>query len=361
MSQGRKELRRLQIARESANGTRFATPRALWRGVGEMPEDARTIEKVEEQVGIFGGTDRTYTPKLLGQIELAETEATFEQITVPLLLLGLGTSGGGWQGSAQGASGSAVVNTLIIPAAQSYPYPSVTIEAGDDAEAEFLTYVIAEETTLTFSGGEAMKVSSTLKGRSVDRTNASGSFSAVGTLYPVETILASAGTFWLVPGTTGNSFGQGQVTAGNILAGEITLTTMWALKYPVDSGTTYFHTAVFAGMEITGELTLEHQVSGTFGAAGTFGQKAKWKAEEPQLLQATWRGGTIPVGTGFSNKELTLQLPIKWDTFNALDDMDGNDIVVGEFTSRYNEYVPAAGRGTIRVITWGTSPFFGAV
>ena len=55
---GRKTLRSIRMARETSNGTR-ATPRYLWRGVGDWVVDTREIVKVEEQVGISGGTDRT--------------------------------------------------------------------------------------------------------------------------------------------------------------------------------------------------------------------------------------------------------------------------------------------------------------
>lgn len=361
MSQGRKELRRFQLARESAPGTRFATPRALWRGLAAVPEDTREVTKAEEQIGIFGGADRTYVPKLMGALEIEETEATFEQIGAVLTLHGLGTSGGDWAGSAQGASGSTAVQTLIVPTSSSAPYPTVTAEGGDDAWAEYSTYVVAEETTLSFAGGEAMKIQSTLAGRFVEPTNAVGSFSAAGTLYPAEVILAGKGSFWLTPATSGAAYASGLVTSGNILSGEIKVTTRWAYKFPVDSGTTYFHTAVFTGIDIEGELTLEQQISGTVGAAGSMGQVQKWRAEEAQLLTARWVGGAISAGTTYTVKTFEVRLPIKWDTFEALDDMDGNDIRKGAFTSKYNENVSAAGRGTFIVARRGTCEIMGGV
>ena len=52
---------------------------------------------------------------------------------------------------------------------------------------------------------------------------------------------------------------------------------------------------------------------------------------------------TIPLGTTFLNKLLRIDLPIKWQTFNALDDQNGNSIIEGEFYSKYNEDVDAAG------------------
>lgn len=356
---GRKELRSIRLKAESTNGN-AAAPRFLWRGVGDMPDDQREIVQVEEQVGIFGGTDRTYIPKLMAELKLGQTEATFEQIPDLLMMAGLGTSGGGNRaGSAQGASGSAVIFTLPVPVDTVPVTCSYTVEAGEnDPEAEQITYVLSKETTFTFAGGEAMKVEASLFGRQVSRTNDAGTFSNIGTLPLVETILASRGTFWLSP--VGSGFGTGAVTAGNILAGQIKLTSKWEVKFPVDSGQLYFHTAVYTGMDIEGELTLEHQISGTYGAAGTYGQKQKWRNEEPQLLRAQWTGGTIPLGTTYSRKLFMVDLPIKWTKMDPLGDQNGNSLVVGKFSSKYNESTPTAGRGTFTVVRQGTSEFAGA-
>lgn len=359
---GRKELRSIRIKRESVNGTPV-TPRFLWRGNGETIEDQREVKQVEEQIGVFGGSDRTYIPKLMAGLELADTPATFEQLSDLFLMLGFGTSGGNVSGSAQGASGSTSVHTLIAPTTTAFPTNSYTIEAGNgtaanDGWTEVMEYTLAEEVKLSFKGAEAMMVSASLIGRQGTAANRSGTFNAVGTLPAVETILAGRGSFWLSP--VAGAFGVGQVTAGNILAGEISYKTTWALKYSVDGGLLTYATAVYAGLEITGNLTLEAQTSGTFGAWGSAGQKEKWRAEQPQLLQATWRGGAITEGTTYLNKELTIQHPIKFESFDALDDQDGNDTVQVAFFSKFNETTPAAGRGTVIIARQGTSEFAGA-
>lgn len=357
---GRKALKSIRLRLESGNGVR-AVPRYLWRGNGESIKDDREIVNPEEQVGVFGGTDRTYTPKLSASISLADTPATYEQIGDVLLGAGLGTVTAGYQGSVQGANGSAVILALYVPTTAGGPTPSYTIEAGDNVEAEVVPYAQADEVTLSFAGGEAVTITSSWAGQYGTRTNASGTFSAAGTLERVETILAGAGTFYLSPAdTAGAAYGANVVTAGNILSGEISLKPAWARKHAVDAGKTYFHTAVWTDIEITGNLTLEHQISGTYGAAGSAGQKEKWRQELPQLLTMQWPGGTIADGTTYQNKLLRIDLPIKWQTFDALGDMDGNVVVQGEFFSKYNEINPGAGRGTITIIRQGTSKFAGA-
>lgn len=362
MTQGRATLRSIRIRRESAPGTR-ATPRFIWRGNGGSLKDEREITNVEERVGIFEGTDRSYVPKLMGALELDETELTFEQASWLFLAAGCGTAAAGYQGSAQGVSGSAVLHLLTIPASVTPPTVAYTIEEGDpEVETQVMPYALIKKIGIKGAGGEAVKVSAELMGRYVEPTNASGTFSAEGTLVQVEVVLA-AGSVFLTPAVAGAAFGAGAalVTAGNILGFEVNIEPKWEPKFPVDSGTIYFHTAVYTGAEISGNLTFEHQISGTYGAAGSAGQKAKWRAQDPQLLRLQFFGGTITLGSGgYVNKQFTMDLPIRWKTFDALDDQNGNSIVSGEFYSKYNEIVPAAGRGTITIVQRGTALFDGA-
>jgi len=359
---GRKELRNVRFRIETANGT-LRAPRFIYRGNGEMIEDAREVKQVAMQVGIFRGTDETYIPKLMAHLDLAETEATFEQLPDLFLMSGFGTNGGNVAGSAQGASGSTTVFTLIPPSTLVFPTYSYTVEAGNgtasnDGWSETMPYTLCEELTISGKGGEALKVKASLTGQYGTSINAVGSFTNVGTLPSVEAIMAGAGTFWLSP--VGSGFGSQQVTAGNILAFEIKYKTTWAYKYPVDSGLLTYATAVFTDQDITGKITLEAQSSGTYGAWGSAGQKEKWRAQTPQLLTATWRGAAITEGTTYSNKEFTIQHPIKWEKMPKINDMDGNDILEGEFFSNFNAATPAAGRGTVRIVRVGTSEFAGA-
>ena len=90
---GRKELRNIRLKAETSNGNQ-ASPRFIYRGNGEMIADVREIKPVEMQVGVFGGTDETYTAKLMSTIDLAEVEATFEQLSDLFLMAGFGTIGG---------------------------------------------------------------------------------------------------------------------------------------------------------------------------------------------------------------------------------------------------------------------------
>jgi hypothetical protein len=360
MTQGRKELRSIRIKKEAVPGTLVA-PRFLWRGNGDMLEDMREVVQVEEQIGVFGGSDRTYISKLAGGLSLAETEMTFEQPMDLFYMAGLGTtSTAPYQGTVLGGGTfRSVLQEAVVPTQQTFPLASYTIEAGDNVESEVMPYALATSVSITGAGGEPLMISGELTGRYVDITNAQGTFSAIGTIPSVETILASNGTVWMMDLPSGQ--GTGQVVAGNVLAFEMEVESRYTWKYPVDSGTIYPHVAVFTGIDISGQLTFEHQISGTQGGAGSAGQKIKWRNEIPQMLQMRFAGGTILSGTaGYVNKVFEFVLPIKFESFDPLDDMDGNNIYVASWTSRYNVDTPALGRGTFRMLRSGTSEFSGA-
>lgn len=359
---GVKELRSLRLKAEATPGTPVA-PRFLWRGPVEGIDDQRELDTVEEQVGIYGGTDRSYIPKLMAELPIPETEATYEQLPDLFMMCGFGTSGGGNRaGSAQGASGSTVVFTLPIPASTAPVTYSYTAEVGDASgannNAEFMPYALCKDLTLTFEGGAAVKVEATLFGRYGTATNAEGSFSAAGTLVAVEEILSGNGTVYLSPVT--GAFGNNKVTAGNILGGKVHFAPKWEPKFPVDAGVLHFHTAVFTGCDIDGEFTIEHQISGTFGASGSAGVVEKWRQEQPFLMRIDVPGGAIAEGTTYLNKLIRIDLPIKVIKTAPLSDMNGNDIRVFSWESRYNESSAASGRGTVLVARLGTSEFAGA-
>ena len=359
MTPGIKELRSIRLKRETTSGVKVI-PRFLWRGAGDMPDDAREVMEIEEQIGIIGGSNRTVIPRLAGQISFASTEATFEQLSDLLLAAGLGTTtiGGAYQGTVLGA-GSSCLQELVFPSSQTFPVVSYTIEAGNNVEAEVLPYAIVTSFSIGGAGGEPLRYSADWSARYTDRTNNSGSFSAVGTIPDVETILASRGSIWL--SDTPTDWGTGLVPAGNILSFEMSVESQWEWKYGVDSGTTYPYRAVLTSQAISGQFTFEHQIDGTFGAAGTAGIKQRWRDQVAQLMQIEFVGGTIANGSaGYTNKKLLIRLPIKYIQIGGLDDQNGNDIIQASWVSRYNPTTPAAGRGTIQIVRSCTSEFSGA-
>ena len=193
---GRKTLRSIRLAREATNGTRV-TPRYLWRGNGDWVVDEREVTKVEELVGISGGTDRTYIAKLAASVEIAETEATYKQLPALFYAMGLtprtgyNTFGTRVPAMNTGASGSIWRYGLNVPSTVFPTTYSYTVESGDNVEAQVAVYAVTEEVSLTFEAGEAAKVSANMLAQYGTRTNAEGSFSAVGTLENVTVMLSS--------------------------------------------------------------------------------------------------------------------------------------------------------------------------
>ena len=224
---GRKTLRSIRLAREATNGTRV-TQRYLWRGNGDWVVDEREVTKVEELVGISGGTDRTYIAKLAASVEIAETEATYKQL--PALFYGMGltprtgynTFGTRVPAMNTGASGSIWRYGLNIPSTVFPTNYSYTVESGDNVESQVAVYAVTEEVQLTFEAGEAAKVSANMLAQYGTRTNAEGSFSAVGTLENVTVMLSSKTKAFDITPTT--------ITTGLSGIQGITATRYWVLS-----------------------------------------------------------------------------------------------------------------------------------
>ncbi len=70
MATGIKKLQKIQIGKEVSSGTPVAAT-ALWRGKGNMLDDQRVINKIEENVGLLTETLRTNISKLLAMISFS--------------------------------------------------------------------------------------------------------------------------------------------------------------------------------------------------------------------------------------------------------------------------------------------------
>jgi hypothetical protein len=340
MTFGVKGLRKIVLGKETTAGT-AATPTTVWRGPGDMLEDQREIVHPEELTGILGGLDRTYTARLKGAWSIAETEASFEQVGY------LFSSSFGFPGSATSANGTVRIYQGAIPTT-SVPSMSpggsggtiqtLTVEAGDNIEAERMTYGHTESWSLSFVGGEAVKMSGQVAGRSVGTTNLSGTFTASPSLPSIEEIVSSYGTAYIdaVSGTYGAT-----TFSNRILGGKLDFTARIEPKYTIDSGTLAFAFAVYTGHEFTGELTVEHATN-TSGSANQM--KDDFRQQTTKLLTLRWNGGSIsgagtlatgPFGT-ITSKALILAMPIKYTQVSPLSDQNGNAIVTFSFIGRYN-------------------------
>jgi hypothetical protein len=324
---GVKGLRKIQIGLEatSAAGTAVACTAVL--RLNGMPEDARTVTFPEEQTGYLGGTDRAYTPRLLAIFEM-EGEATFEQL--PYILnaaIGAATA-------TQDGAGSDYIYAYTFPTTSAPAINTYTLEAGDNQEAERMEYGYVSEFSLSGTAGEAWMLSATWQGRQL----AVSSFSASTTLSTVEEMLFGKTKMYIDAATA--SVGT-SLQSNTLLAAELKVTTGWIPKFAAD-GQLYYSRIENVGDEITLDITFEHDASGA-------AQKVLWRSGSPVKVRLLCEGTSVAsAGTTYTYKTCKIDLAGKWEKFEKIDEIDGNDVLKGTLRVRYNgDGTPLKGAITI--------------
>ena len=311
---GVKGLRKIQFGIETtgASGTAVAAT-AVMRYTG-MIEDARTVVFPEETVGVLGGTDRMYVPQYLAKCNI-QGEATYEQLPyffqAAFHLTASSADGVGtdkiWEWNAP---------TTSIPELATY-----TIETGDNQEAEEMEYSFVTDFTLSGKYGEAWMMDSNWTGRQATVA----AFTGALTPPTVESCLFGKTKLYIdastaTAGTT--------VKSNTLLEASLKVTTGWVPVFTAD-GALYFSFVKNIGPEITLDITFEHDA---IGAA----QKVAWRAGTPQVIRLLCEGTSVATqGTLYTYKSLIVDLWGKWEKIEAIDEIDGNDVVKGTFRGRY--------------------------
>jgi len=321
---GIKPLRKIQLSRE-AHGTQgtATTDYIIWRGGGTLQDNRETVF-VEEDVGILPGVDRTYVPVKGGELVFTDTPATFEQL--PYIF-----DSAIYLATATTDASSAFIRTYTMPLQSSDNKSStdlqtVSFKAGDNQEVEDMSFSFISNFTLKGAAGEALMVGATWKGREVT-TDAAG-FDTTVTLQSVEEILFSKGKIYI--DAVGGTIGTTQVTK-TLLGADLAWDTGWKSENTAD-GRLDFSFIKQVGPEVVLDVRFEH--NGTAQA-----EKAAWRAETSRLLQLKFEGSaltTTDAAATYDVNTLIVNLPGKWESFSALDEQDGDDIVTGTFRSRYN-------------------------
>ena len=330
MANGIKALRQIQMSRETTQGT-ATTDFTVWRGTGTL-EDSRESVWPEEDIGIFGGTDRQYFPKLAATLEMDEVEATFEQL--PHIL------DAGIKYAAPTADGSGYIRTYTWPIVSSDVVESTDVvtysfKCGDNNEVEKFAFGYVKEFSLSGNAGEAWKVNSTWEGREV--ASDSDGFVAV-TIPTVEDVLFSKSKLYV--DESSDTIGT-TLISNTLLTASLTITTGLTGVH-TGSGRLDFSFIKQVKPEIKLDVTFEHNATAT-------AEKAKWRAGTPRLLKIICEGSALEsAGSTYTYNTLTINLAGKWDTFEKIDEQDGNDIVTGHFVARYNS--TAALFGSIVVV-----------
>ncbi len=324
---GVKSLRRIQLGQETVAGTVVAST-ALWRGTGVI-EDQRELNFVEEDIGFFSGVDRTYISKFVGAMSMPDTPATFEQITyvlnagVKLVTTPVTDTGG-----------SGEIYAFTFPTSALNAIKTFTVEGGDNQQEEEMYYSFVESFTLSGAGGEALMMNANWVGRQIQN----GTFTTQPATPTIEDILFSKGKLYI--DTVGGTIGTTQITS-TLLNMSLSVETGIIPKWTAD-GDLDFNFHQFTRPEVTLELTYEHNASAV-------AEKTAWRNETARLIRLDFDGSAFTTaGSSHTTKLLRIDLAGKYESFAALADQDGNDIVTATFRALYN--ATAATFGEIKVV-----------
>lgn len=335
---GIRQLRQIQLGKEATAGT-ATTATTRWRGLGAL-EDRRVVTFPEEFIGIIGGGDRSYVAKLEGALTMDDTDATFEQLPHLLIASIAATTTGSQHGTSSG-----YVYTYTIPTTTAPTINTYTIRAGDNEQAEIMSYAFVRSFTLKGNAGEAVMMSAEWTGRSVTTST----FSTGVTVPNVETILAARNAMYI--DAVSSTYGTTPVDQ-TLISFEVNFSDMMMPKWVMRPNSVGNEDGAFAftyagNREITGSLTYEHNSSAT-------AEKEAFRNQTPRLLRLYFFGSDLTTaGATYTDKTLIIDLPIKYESFDALDDVDGNSIVKANFVSRYN--ATAGDAGKVIVVLNGTT------
>jgi len=330
---GIKALKKIQLGKEDVAAGTPAAATVIWRGLGSLA-DNREVTFPDETVGILGGTDRSIIAKIAAAISFDNVNATFEQLPYILSAGIVNTVTGVADGDSDG-----YVYTYTIPTTAQPTIKTYTIEGGDDQQAEEMEYAFVDSFKLTGRGGEGLILSANWLGRQVTNTT----FTSLS-VASVEDILFGNGA--LAIDNQGGTFGNTAVSSTLLdidLDYKTGLTPIWTANY------LYFDTAQNTGPEIVLTMTYLHNSSAVT-------EKTAWRNETVRKIQLKWTGSALTVGTGgstYTTKTVIVNLPGKYEKFDAIADQDGNDIVKCTFKSRYN--VSDATAGAFIVVTKNSS------
>ena len=313
---GVKALRKIQAGVESTMGT--AVPATIQLRMTGTMEDGRTIVWPEESVGLFVGTDRAYTTSLSAKMDL-EGDATFEHL--PYVL---NASINSDSDVAQDGAGTGYVRTYTMPTTAERAIYTYTLEGGDDTAVTEMEYSFVDSFTLSGKYQEPWKISSSWVGRQ-SSTCAFTSLAATA-LQTVEAALFGKTTLYIddSTGTIGTT-----AKASTLLAADLSYKSGWIPKYTAN-GALYFDFIEQVGPEVSLNITFEHN-------ATAVAELDAWRAGTGRLLRLDIAGSALTTtGTAYDAKHIIVDLSGKWEKFDKIDEIDGNDVVKGTLKCRWN-------------------------
>lgn len=315
---GIKRLKYIQFGLETTPGTPVAATR-VWRGKGSL-EDTREVIWVPEDVGIVGGTDLTYTPRLGGALKLDAVEATFEQLPYLLAAGVKNVTTGVADGSGEGKIYAYPFPTTTLNTISTY-----TVECGDDlaADQERAAYAFVTGFTIEGKAGEAVMMS----GEMVTREVTLSAKTPTATIPDAEVMLFGKSKLYIDP--VSSVIGATQVQ-GVLLGAKLEVKTGWTPVLTGDQRDHYTHDLNGEELSVVLTLRLKH-------TSAAQAEKVNWRAETPRQVRWEVFGSSLNQGTGqYNSKRLRVDLAGKWHPFSAIQDEDGVTLVEGTLVAKYN-------------------------
>jgi len=329
MAGGIKGLSKVQLGGETTPGTAVAAT-TIMRGAFAAPDDQRSIVFPDEDIGYLSGVDRTYTPYLLGRLEIPEREATFEQLPYTFAAGIKSVTAGVADGVGDGKIYEYPMPTNSYPALPK----TYTLESGDNQQAEEMEYGFVSEFVLSGQERQAMTIRDVWQGRQWSPA----AFTAGQSAPDTEPILFQKAKLYIdaVDGTLGNT-----LVSSSLLAMTCSVKTGWIPNFTGD-GELYFTDIehVRDQMEVLLNITLRHNVTAV-------NEKAAWRNEVPRQIRLAVNGSAFDAGTSYSNKTLLIDLAGKWERFEPLAERNGMMVSAGVFRARYNAVANMFARFTV--------------
>jgi hypothetical protein len=363
---GIKSLQKIQIGKEATPGTAVAATKIL-RVPGGMLSDDRQVTMVDEMVGIINGTDRSYIAAAQGSISIDSSPLTPQQFPI-LLAASLGFTypsapASYTSGLLDGVSAyryTVNMPTTSTPVANVFSggqNVSYTFEAGDNFEAEQMTYGKCTNVSVSGSSGGPITMQGSFIGQDI---RYKGAFTSLSTIDTVEDLIFARSRLYLAEPNVSPTF---TAVDSTFLGFDVGIDCSWVPKFTGRgnaSGTVpTWEFAVFTNYSVSGSFTLEHNLW-TSGTAN--GLKTKWRNQETLIMRIDcWGSGTALDITGSTLTPVspfTLQsiapftstyagvrfeFPIKIQQISPLSDNSGNDIVSVSWVAKYNSTYGSTG------------------
>jgi hypothetical protein len=319
---GIKTFRQLQLNRESAIGTPGASW-FNWRGLGLL-DDQRVGVFPEEDIGIFGGTDRQYFPQLRGELNMPSHAATFELIG-HILDAGIARATPAADGGGTGFIRTYTMPIVAADAVDADDLQTYHVKQGDNVAVDITGGAFVKSFALEGTQNEPWMLSATWETQEV----ADDGVGFVEATVPlVEEMMFNLSTIFIDDDDAAHGYTQAEVVLTNAT---LNIETGWQALFTADGSLAYSNIKQRAP-EIMLNVTLE------MTAAVAAAERENWRTSVPRLIRLVLEGSELTTeGTDYANKTLIIDLAGKWDKFDPLGDDDGDDIVTAQFRCRYNE------------------------